>query len=179
MIGRRVFIHPKAEVDESVDLGEGTKVWQFATVVRGAVLGRECNVAPGAMLDGPRFGDRCIICQGAGAGPGFLVGNDVFVGPNVALCNDFFPRSSKDGFDVARYRAGEWAIVIEDEAVLCAGAVILPGVRIGKGAMIGAGVIVSRDVPAGMLLRRDGQLVEITDRMRARRMRFASLEPAC
>lgn len=40
-------------------------------------------------------------------------------------------------------------IVIEDEAWLGYGVIVLSGVRIGKGAVIGAGAVVNKDVPAG------------------------------
>lgn len=172
------FIHPKAHV-EGATLGPRTRIWQFATVIRGAVLGADCNVAPNAMIDGSRFGDRCVICQNFGAGPGFLVGNDVFLGPNVVFANDFFAQASKEGFDVERYRRGEWAIIVEDGASIGANAVILPGVRIGARAMVAAGSVVARSVPPNTLLGRDGAMLPITDRMRARRMRFAPGEVAC
>ena len=38
-------------------------------------------------------------------------------------------------------------MVIEDNADLGVGSVILPGVRIGQGAQIGAGAVVASDVP--------------------------------
>ena len=39
-------------------------------------------------------------------------------------------------------------VIIEDYAWIAMGAIVLPGVRIGRGAVVGAGAIVSRDVPA-------------------------------
>jgi acetyltransferase-like isoleucine patch superfamily enzyme len=39
-------------------------------------------------------------------------------------------------------------IVVEDDSDIGVGAIILPGVRIGRGAQIGAGAVVTRDVPA-------------------------------
>jgi acetyltransferase-like isoleucine patch superfamily enzyme len=38
-------------------------------------------------------------------------------------------------------------VVIEDDCDLGVGAVILPGVRIGRGAQIGAGAVVTADIP--------------------------------
>ena len=38
-------------------------------------------------------------------------------------------------------------IVIEDNVWLGAGAIVLPGVRIGQNAVIGSGAVVTRDVP--------------------------------
>ena len=40
-------------------------------------------------------------------------------------------------------------VIIEDNVWIGAGAVILPGVRIGHGAIIGAGTVISKDIPPG------------------------------
>lgn len=42
-------------------------------------------------------------------------------------------------------------IVVEDDVWIGGGAIVLPGVRIGRGTTIGAGSVVTRDVPAGVL----------------------------
>ena len=42
-------------------------------------------------------------------------------------------------------------IVIDDDALLSYGVIVLSGVRIGKGAVIGAGSVVTRDVPDGAI----------------------------
>lgn len=167
-------IHPLAHVDETVSLGPGTRVWQFASITRGTVLGADCSVAPNAVLDGPRFGDRCVISPGVYIGPGFHVGDDVFVGPHVVLANDMYPHTDKRGFEYEALRQGErYAVIVEDGVSLCAHALVLPGVRIGKGAMIAGHATVSRDVPAGMLWTRDGELRPKPDDWRDRRMRWA------
>jgi acetyltransferase-like isoleucine patch superfamily enzyme len=43
-------------------------------------------------------------------------------------------------------------VTIEDGAWLCIGAILLPGVTVGKNAMVGAGAVVSKDVPAGVMV---------------------------
>lgn len=140
------FIHSRAHVEGST-IGARTKVWQFASVIRGTVLGSDCNVASCATLDGSRFGDRCIIGQGASIGPGFVIGNDVFIGPNVTFCNDRWPCTDKRGFDAEALRDGFITICIGHGVSIGANAVILPGVEIGPGAMIAAGSVVNRSVP--------------------------------
>lgn len=172
MIDPSAFIHPLAHVD-GVTIGARTRVWQFASVIRGTVLGADCNVASCATLDGPVFGDRCIICQGVAMGPGFLFGSDVFVGPNVTICNDRWPIPDKAGFDLTALQRGQWAVIVRDGASIGANAVVLPGVTIGERAMVAAGAVASRDVPADHLLGRDGRLVAIVPEWRRRRMRVA------
>lgn len=43
-------------------------------------------------------------------------------------------------------------IVIEDDVWIGSGAVILPGVRVGKGSVVAAGAVVTKDVPAQTLV---------------------------
>lgn len=168
------MIHPLAHVDGTVCLGPGTRVWQFASLTRGTVMGARCSVSPFSMLDGSIYGDDVIVSAGFAAGAGFRIGSRVFIGPGVLLANDCWPAVEKDGYDDSRLRGGErFAVVIEDDATIGGHAVILPGVRIGAGAVVAAGAEVSRDVPPGAVWRRDGTLgVKPTD-WRARRMRWA------
>lgn len=175
MIHHRAFVHAKAHVDvDTVQIGAGTKVWQFASITRGTVLGEDCSVSPFAMLDGSIYGDRVIISGGVKAGAGFKVGNDVFLGPNVVLCNDCWPFASKDGYDDASLRDGEhFTVVIEDGAAIGAGAIILPGVRICAGAVVAAGAVVDCDVPASVVHRRSGNNTRMPDLWRCKRMRWA------
>jgi UDP-2-acetamido-3-amino-2,3-dideoxy-glucuronate N-acetyltransferase len=173
-LGEGAAIHIKAHVRDS-RVGARSRVWQFASVIRGAVVGADCNIASGACLDGSTIGDRCILGHNVAMGPGFSVADDVFIGPNVVLCNDAWPRAHKRGFDAGRFGEGQHAIRIESGATVGAGCVILPGVWIGHGAMIAAGVTVTKDVPGNMILCRSGALRLIEDEGREveQRMRFA------
>jgi UDP-2-acetamido-3-amino-2,3-dideoxy-glucuronate N-acetyltransferase len=175
MIAFSAFIHDNAVVDDTVTIGERSKVWQFASITRGTVLGSDCSVSPFAMLDGSIYGDRVIISAGFAAGAGFKVGSDVFIGPNVTLCNDLWPYADKDGYDDATLRGGEkFAVVIGDGACIGANAVVLPGVKIGPRAIVAAGAVVERDVPAGMVHRRNGYVSpSVPADWREKRMRYA------
>lgn len=171
MIHPDAFIHPKAEIVEGVSIGARTRVWQFASIIRGAIIGDDCNIASGACVDGSRIGDGCIICHNLAMGPGFLIGRRVFIGPNVTFCNDAWPRASKDGFRPQAFDGENWAVIVHDGASIGAGAVILPGVTIRAGAMVAAGSVVSRDVPSRHLWRSKDDVRPITGRHA--RMRFA------
>ena len=47
---------------------------------------------------------------------------------------------------------GQSRIVIEDDAWICQGTIILKGVRIGHGAVVGAHAVVTKEVPAGAIV---------------------------
>ena len=55
-----IFVHRMA-LCESDEVGAGTQIWAFAHVMKGAVIGRDCNVGDHAFIEtGARIGDRVI-----------------------------------------------------------------------------------------------------------------------
>ena len=152
------MISKKAHVTADTQIGANVNVWQFASVIRGAVIGADCTIAANAIVDGAKIGARCIVGHGAGIHPGAFLGDDVFVGPGAVLCNDAWPRTHKRGFDPSAQ-----SVTVEDGASIGAGAVVLPGVRIGSGAMVAAGAVVTRDVPAKVLYTASGVVAAIVD----------------
>ena len=172
VISSRAFV----DIIQGVEIGAGTKVQHFACITGNTKIGEDCNIWPHVVLHGPQIGDRCVVASGVVMGPGFKIGNDVFIGPNVVLCNDMWPSTSKKGFDYeALTRGDRFAVIVEDGAAIGAGAIILPGVRIGAGAVVGAGETVSRDVEAGHVHVRRGSDPIKPDR-RGNRMRWARMD---
>jgi maltose O-acetyltransferase len=71
------------------------------------------------------------------------IGNHVMIGPLVQLytaAHDLQAEARNQGYEVAK------PIVIEDNVWLGGGAIVLPGVTIGRNAVVGAGAVVTRDV---------------------------------
>jgi acetyltransferase-like isoleucine patch superfamily enzyme len=158
------MIHRLALVENS-RVGIGTKVWQFASVIRGAEVGDDCNIASNAIIDGARLGDGCLVGHGCSINPGTRIGDQVFIGPLSTICNDRWPRVSKDGFDVSALLLKSVATVdIEDGASIGAGCQILPGVSIGTHAVIAAGSTVCKNVKAHYLHKRSGECVPLSPR---------------
>ena len=146
------MIHELAHVHGDCQIGDGTLVWQFASVIRGARVGARCSIASSAVVDGAVVGDECVVGHGSAINPGVVLGNRVFVGQNAVFCNDRWPSVSKEGFE-----PGNVTIIVQDGAVIGAGAVILPGVILGKGCLIAANSTVSRSVPAGFMWTRNDE----------------------
>jgi UDP-2-acetamido-3-amino-2,3-dideoxy-glucuronate N-acetyltransferase len=133
------FIHSHALV-ESEQIGPGTRIWAFAHVLRGAVIGAECNICDHSYIDEDVvIGDRVTIKGQVAVVDGMRIGDDVFIGPNASFTNDPFPRSKQP------FESGE--IVIGRGATIGAGAILVPGVTVGEWAMVGAGAVVTKDVP--------------------------------
>jgi len=135
------FIHERALV-ESDAIGPGTRVWAFAHVMAGAVIGAECNICDHTYVEGDVvIGDRVTLKSGVFLWDGLRVEDDVFIGPQATFTNDIMPRS-RQPFEL-RYTT------LRRGASIGAGAVILPGVTIGEGAMVGAGAVVTKDCKPG------------------------------
>lgn len=135
------FVHPQG-ICESEQVGEGTRIWAFAHVLPGAVLGRDCNICDHVFIENDvRVGDRVTVKCGVQLWDGVRLGDDVFVGPSATFTNDGAPRSKRHQQRVPETR-------VETGASIGANATILPGITIGRQAMVGAGAVVTGDVPA-------------------------------
>lgn len=89
------------------------------------------------------IGQQCFL-HAAG---GLTIGRQVGIGPGVKILtsqHEEAPRAVPIFSAPLSFRP----VVIEDGADLGVGAIVLPGVTIGRGAQIGAGAVVTRDVPA-------------------------------
>jgi acetyltransferase-like isoleucine patch superfamily enzyme len=79
-----------------------------------------------------------------------LIGNKVMFGPNVTIVGGNHNTSPIGRFmyDVHEKRDGDDEdVVIEDDVWVGCGAIILKGVRIGRGSVVAAGALVNRNVP--------------------------------
>lgn len=140
-----LFVHPQG-ICESHRVGDGTRVWAFAHVLPGAVIGRDCNICDHVFIENDvRVGDRVTIKCGVQLWDGLDIQDDVFIGPNATFTNDKFPRSKVHDRPLLR-------TCLEHHVSVGANAVILPGIRVGANAMIGAGAVVTRDVPPYAIL---------------------------
>lgn len=131
-------------------MGEGTRVWAFAHVMDGAVVGAGCNIGDHAFVEaGAVLGDRVTVKNGVSVWDGVTVGDDAFLGPNAAFTNDLFPRNAgpRGGteFVPVATRIGMGASIGANATIVC-------GTTIGDYATVGAGSVVIADVPAHALV---------------------------
>ena len=124
-IGDRVHIGHGALVREHTTVGDDVSIGSHTIV--------EHHVAIG---DRVRIHGNCFIPEHT------ILESDSWVGPAVVVTNARYPNrpDTKETLEGVHVCA---------DAVVGAGAVLLPGVTIGAGAIVGAGAVVTRDVPPG------------------------------
>ena len=141
------FVHERG-LCESDQVGEGTRIWAFAHVMKGARIGSRCSVGDHAFVEtGAVIGNRVTIKNAVLIWDGVRLEDDVFVGPNAVFTNVERPRV---GFKKKREEFGE--TIVRRGATIGANATIVCGVTIGEYAFVGAGAVVTRDVPAHALV---------------------------
>lgn len=134
------FFHPLALV-ESDDIGEGTRVWAFTHIMKGAKIGKFCNIGEHCYIEsGVIIGDFCTIKNGICLWEGIILEDHVFLGPCAVFTNDKYPRSRNKDWELKK-------TVIKSHATVGAGAVVLCGIEIGSYALVGAGAVVTKSVP--------------------------------
>lgn len=138
---RAYFAHANALIDEGVSVGKGSRVWAFAHLATGAIVGEDCNICDHTFLEGGvRLGNRVTVKCGVYLWNGVVVEDDVFIGPAAVFTNDDRPRSRK-------YLAADLKTRLREGCSIGANSTTLPNLTIGRWAMVGAGAVVTHDVP--------------------------------
>ena len=79
------FIHPLSDV-AAADIGEGTRVWQYAVVLKNARIGKDCNICSHTLIEGDVIvGDRVTVKSGVFIWDGTRVEDDVFIGAGTLV----------------------------------------------------------------------------------------------
>jgi len=139
---RPYFAHETAVIDEPCEIGEGTRIWHFTHVMKGAKIGGRCIFGQNVNVDGGVVvGNNVKIQNNVSLYTGVVIEDDVFLGPSCVLTNVTNPRSQ-----VNRHSLYERTI-LKRGCTIGANATIVCGVTIGRYAFVGAGAVVTRDVP--------------------------------
>ena len=135
------FVHQSSVVDSGAKIGDDTKIWHFAHISAGAVIGSKVSIGQNVFVGNKvKIGDRCKIQNNVSVYDNVTIEEDVFCGPSMVFTNVYNPRSFIE-------RKNEYRdTYIEKGATLGANSTIICGVRIGKYSLIGAGSLVNKDV---------------------------------
>ncbi|MFN8611079.1 MAG: Gfo/Idh/MocA family oxidoreductase [Vulcanimicrobiota bacterium] len=136
------FVHETAWVDQPCTIGSGTKIWHFSHVLKGARLGRECNLGQNVSIaNDVVLGDNVKIQNNVSVYTGTTIEDNVFLGPSAVFTNITNPRA-----EVVRRGLYEKTL-IRRGASIGANATIVCGITIGRYAFVAAGAVVAKDVP--------------------------------
>ena len=142
------FAHESSYIDEDVEIGEGTKIWHFCHIQKGARIGRRCSLGQNVNISNyVKIGEGCKLQNNVSLYEGVELEDYVFCGPSCVFTNDLTPR--------ARYpkgSAGYHKTLVREGASIGANATIVCGHTVGRWALIGAGAVVTDDVPDHALM---------------------------
>lgn len=145
---KKYFVHESSYVDDDVEIGDGTKIWYFCHIQKGARIGKKCSLGQNVNIsNNVKIGDGVKIQNNVAVYEGVELEDYVFCGPSCVFTNDLTPR--------AKYPKGSAAYkptVIKKGASIGANATIVCGHTVGEWALIGAGAVVCDNVPAHALM---------------------------
>lgn len=148
MEDKKYFIHESSYADEGCVIGEGTRIWHFCHIQKGAVIGEKCSLGQNVNVsNNVKIGNGVKIQNNVSVYEGVELEDYVFCGPSCVFTNDLTPRS-KYPKGAAAYKK----TLVKYGASIGANATVVCGNTIGEHAMIGSGAVVTRDVKAHALM---------------------------
>ena len=120
--GVHARIEPGAIIRDKVEIGDNAVIMMGAVINIGSIIGEGTMIDMGAVLGGRA-----------------TVGKHCHIGAGTVLAGVVEPASATP-------------VIIEDDVLIGANAVVLEGVRVGKGAVVAAGAVCVEDVPAGAVV---------------------------
>jgi acetyltransferase-like isoleucine patch superfamily enzyme len=118
------------------EIEDETKIGAFVEVQKNAKIGKRCKIS-----------SHTFICEGV------TIEDNVFVGHSVTFINDTYPRAANPGG--ALQTEADWKVettLVKKGASIGSGSTILAKITIGENAIVGAGSVVTKDVPANVIV---------------------------
>ena len=142
------FVHESSYIDENVTIGNGTKIWHFCHVHKGASIGDNCSLGQNVNIsNNVKVGNGVKIQNNVSVYEGVELEDYVFCGPSMVFTNDLTPRSK-----YPKGSEGYKRTLVKYGASIGANATVVCGNTIGSWAMIASGAVVTKDVPSYALM---------------------------
>jgi acetyltransferase-like isoleucine patch superfamily enzyme len=145
------FIHPTALVEEGVEIGPGSAIWDNVHIRRGARLGEECIVGEKSYIAyDVQIGSRVKINAMVYICAAVTLEDGVMVSAGTIFTNDRFARATTPDLLHLRPSAPDEhtrPTLIREGATVGAGCTVGNDLVIGRFAMIGMGSVVTRSIP--------------------------------
>jgi acetyltransferase-like isoleucine patch superfamily enzyme len=118
------------------EIGDNVKIGAFVEIQKNATVGKNCKVS-----------SHSFICEGV------IIEDNVFIGHSVTFINDSYPRATTPDGQLQSEK--DWKVeqtLVKKGASIGSGTTVLSKVVIGENAIVGAGSVVTKDVPANMIV---------------------------
>jgi carbonic anhydrase/acetyltransferase-like protein (isoleucine patch superfamily) len=140
-----VMVFPTGSIfgEKWITVGNDTLISTQVTMSAGLLLGQDLGSDP--VL---RIGDRCVIGRGSHivAHASVRIGDDVWTGPYVYITDQNHGYADPD-VPIGHQPPVNRPVSIGAGSWLGAGAIVLPGTRIGRNVVVAAGSVVRGEVP--------------------------------
>src|SRR5438552_5383287 len=146
-----VRLHPTAIVEEGVQIGPGSSVWDNVHIRHGAQIGEECIIGEKSYVAyDVKIGNRVKINAFVYICTAVTIEDGVMVSAGTVFTNDRFPRATTP--DLRKLRSSEpdehtRPTLVRQGATIGAGSIIGNDLVIGRFAMVGMGSLVTKSVP--------------------------------
>src|SRR5436309_1401940 len=146
-----VSIHPTAIIEEGVQIGAGTSIWDHVHIRRSTRVGEECIVGEKTYIAyDVHIGNRVKINAFVYICAAVTIEDGVMISAGTIFTNDRFPRATTP--DLKQLRPSDpdehtLPTLVREGATIGAGCTIGNDLEIGRWAMIGMGSLVTKSVP--------------------------------
>jgi UDP-2-acetamido-3-amino-2,3-dideoxy-glucuronate N-acetyltransferase len=146
-----VRIHPTAIVEDNVQIGEGSSVWDNVHIRHSTQIGEQCIIGEKTYIAyGVSIGDRVKINAFVYVCNAVTIETGVMISAGTIFTNDRFPRATT--VDLKQLRPSDpdehtLPTLVKAGATIGAGCTIGNDLSIGRFAMIGMGSLVTKSVP--------------------------------
>ncbi len=123
---------------DNARIRENNRIGNNVSVGAGTIIERQCDI-----MDNVKIHSGCFIPEYT------IIKENAWIGPSVVMTNVLHPPCPvfKKHAPLHGKKCCHGPIV-EENAVVGAGAIILPGIVIGKNSLVGAGSVVANDIPS-------------------------------
>jgi acetyltransferase-like isoleucine patch superfamily enzyme len=146
-----IKVHPTALIEDGVEIGAGTSVWDNVHIRHSTVIGEECIVGEKTYIAyNVRIGHRVKINAFVYICNAVTIEDGVMISAGTVFTNDRFPRATTP--DLKQLRSSDpdehtLPTLVREGATIGAGCTVGNDLTIGRFAMIGMGALVTKSVP--------------------------------
>ena len=142
-IGKNCEIEHGAVLEDDVVIGDNCFIGYYAIIRPGVVIGNNTEIRSHCFIaEGVKIGSNVKIFQFSNIGSTSIIEDCVYIGVRVLLTN------TRRIAHLRKYKPEIAGPYICYGARIASGAILLPGIKIGREALVGTGAIVAKDVPS-------------------------------